>query len=97
MIPEPPVKYDDEENEVVWNVKYPVRNYAKQEKCPHDKNFTLITKGDKIFFKCMCSLTLGEESRELGEILEKVAERLLKERERLMGRVERVVLLEKVN
>lgn len=69
MNPPDPVLIEDEE---VWNPKYPVRKYEKQEGCKHE-HF-------KLFLKCKCTLTLGDND------LDKVVEILLKEQSR-RGRV----------
>ena len=63
--------YDEEENEIPFNPMYPIRNYEQQETCAHRK-FTLKVNEDKIFFQCDCSLTLGEDGREMPQILERV-------------------------
>lgn len=65
MNPPDPVLIEDEE---VWNPKYPVRKYEKQEKCGHP-NF-------KLLLKCTCTLTLGDND------LDKVVEILLREQTR---------------
>lgn len=64
------------EEEAEWDPKYPVRDYQKQEACLHE-HF-------KIFFKCKCSLTLGESD------LEKIREIIARAPKKKV----RVVLLE---
>jgi hypothetical protein len=63
----------------VYSPNFPKRNYTKMENCQH-KNFTL-------FFKCKCSLTLGDNQ------LNEVIEILLKEQERRASLKEVVITL----